>query len=242
MEVEDPCVGLGSGTARAHIQAAEFRRREDAIMADAAAVGESCEGAMPSLARGARRFLGFLCLAALASGCTIGPSAPLLSPVEIAKSYGYSETALGDTRYQVTYVAPAQRTGRSVDVRAATTAAERKLAYDLATWRAAQLALVHGYAGFRVGNTNADVNAFQEEPTYLPPPWWGPGDFHRPYFGAPWGPYWEESPFILLQLSLTIEFVMQPSPGVGDVDARQLIEQLRRLYPGAEAAPPPGGV
>ena len=40
-----------------------------------------------------------------------------------AKDYGYSETTTGDGRYQVTFVAPPQRTGRSVDMRAETTAA-----------------------------------------------------------------------------------------------------------------------
>jgi hypothetical protein len=198
---------------------------------------------MPGLAA-MRISVGLFGVAVLASGCTIAPPAPLLSPVEVVKSYGYSETALGDNRYQVNYVAPAQRTGRSVDMRAATAAAERKLAYDLAVWRAAQLALAHGYAGFKLGNTNANINTYEEEPAYLPPPWWGPGRFHRSSFGDTWGPYWEPSPFVLLQLDLTIDVLMEPSPGAGDYHARGAIEQLRRTYPdaeGAPASPPPSG-
>jgi hypothetical protein len=181
--------------------------------------------------------VGVLAVTLLASGCTIPPPAPLLSPLEVAQSYGYADAALGDNRYQVTYVAPAQRTGRSIDARAATTAAERKLAQDLAVWRAAQLALAHGYGGFKVGNTNANVNTYEEEPAYLPPPWWGPGGFRRPYYGSPLGPYWEPSPFVLLQLDLTIDVVMERSPGAGDYDARATIEWLRRSYPGAEGPP-----
>jgi hypothetical protein len=192
---------------------------------------------MPGLAVTTRNLLGLLAVAILAGGCTITPPAPLLSPIEVAKSYGYSEVALGDNIFQVTYVAPAQRTGRSGEMRAATVAAERKLAYDLAVWRAAQLALAHGYAGFRVGNTNANINAYEEEPAYFPPPWWGPGDFRRPFAGPTWGPYWEPSPFVLLQLDLTIDVYMQPSPGAGDYLARETIEQMRRTYPNAEGPP-----
>src|SRR5450755_1442657 len=118
MEFEDPCAGcerLGPRSPGSE----EFRPEGDVIIAD-----ETREGAMPGLAA-MRISVGLFGVAVLASGCTIAPPAPLLSPVEVVKSYGYSETALGDNRYQVNYVAPAQRTGRSVDVRAATAAAER---------------------------------------------------------------------------------------------------------------------
>jgi hypothetical protein len=183
--------------------------------------------------------LGLVAAVALASGCTTAPAPPLLSPIEVAKSYGYSEVPLGDDHYQVTYVAPADRTGRSVDARAATIAAERKLAFDLAVWRAAQLALAQGYAGFKVGNTNSNVYTYEDEPFYQPPPWWGPGYFRRPYFGGGWGPYWEPSPFLVVQVDVTIDVLMERSPGPGDYKARETIEQLRSIYPGAEGELPP---
>jgi hypothetical protein len=186
---------------------------------------------------------GLFCVALLASGCASGPPAPLLSPIEVGKDHGYSEVALGGDRYQVTYVAPPQRTGRSGDMRAAAVAAERKLALDMVAWRAAQLAQAHGYAGFKLGNTNANVNTYDEEPAYLPPPWWGPGGFRRPYYGDTFGPYWEPSPFVLLQVDLTVDVTLEASPGASADNAQATIERLRQAYPGGEAAtaPPAAG-
>ncbi|MDB5408413.1 MAG: hypothetical protein JWL84_3325 [Rhodospirillales bacterium] len=177
---------------------------------------------------------GFFCVALLASGCASGPPAPLLSPIEVGQDHGYSEVALGGDRYQVTYVVPPQRSGRSSDIRAAAIAAERKLALDMVAWRAAQLALAHGYAGFKLGNINANVNTYDEEPAYLPPPWWGPGGFRRAYYGD-LGPYWEPSPFVLLQVDLSVDVTLEASPGPGADSAQATIERLRQAYPGVEA-------
>jgi hypothetical protein len=192
---------------------------------------------MPGLAM-TRIAVALFGVALLASSCATAPAPPLLSPLAVAKDYGYSETATGDGRYQVTFVAPPQRTGRSIDMRAETTAALRKQAFDLATWRAAQLALAHGDAGFKIGNTNSNVNNYADEAAYLPPPWWGAGGFRRGYFDGGLGPYWEESPFVLVQLDLTIDVVLEKAPAAGDYNAAQLIDQLRRTYPGADAAAP----
>jgi hypothetical protein len=193
---------------------------------------------MPGLAM-TRIAVALFGVALLASGCATGPAPPLLSPLAVAKDYGYSETPIGsDGRYQVTFVAPPQRTGRSVQMRAETTAALRKQAFDLATWRAAQVALAHGDAGFKVGNTNSNVNNYADEAAYLPPPWWGAGGFRRGYFGGGFGPYWDDSPFVMVQLDLTIDVILEKSPATGDYNAAQLIEQLRRTYPGADAAVP----
>src|ERR1700712_2741267 len=169
---------------------------------------------MPGLAM-MRILIPLFAVAGLASGCASAPPAPLLSPGEVAKSYGYSERALGGDHYQVSFVAPAQRTGRSLEMRAASTAAARKQAFDLATWRAAQIALAHGDSGFRVGDTNSNVNSYEDAASYMPPPWWGAGVYRGGYFAGTWGPYWDESPFVLLQLDLTIDVFLEKSPVAG---------------------------
>src|SRR4051812_42030692 len=46
------------------------------------------------------------------AACETGPKLPLLSPIEQAREYGYSETQRGPDSYEVTYLAPSQRSTR----------------------------------------------------------------------------------------------------------------------------------
>ena len=83
-----------------------------------------------------RRSIGCLALAGALSSCQIGSPPPLLSPIQATGEYGYADLALGDGRYQVSYVGPSQRSLRSPGARQEIDAAERTQAYDFALWHA----------------------------------------------------------------------------------------------------------
>ena len=193
------------------------------------------------------RWIGLLALVVMLSGCETTPAAPLLSPIELARSYGYSEVAQGDNRYAVTYLGPSRRGFRSASSRQEMDAAQRTQAYDFALWHAAQIALAQGFAGFRVGNVQTNVNTINDD-SYDPyygsgwpgygPAWYGPG---YPYRGPYPGPYWGPSPYVLLQTQVTMDVTLLRSPGPGEYEARDVIEQLRRTYPGADGTVMEGG-
>jgi hypothetical protein len=197
------------------------------------------QGVRPS---GMRRCVMLVVLLASLAACSSVPPAPLMSPIAVARDHGYAETPVGDNRFAVTYIAPTQRTYRDLASRGAVTTAERSQAFDLAVWRAAQIALAQGYRGFRVTSTRSNTNAFSDN-NYDPffGPWYGPGGFpRRGFWGGPYGPYWgpPPDPYSYVQTEVTIDVTMLHDPAPGDYDAQSAIEQMRRTYPGAEGPPP----
>jgi hypothetical protein len=181
---------------------------------------------------------GLLAIVALVTACTSDPAPPLMSPIEVARSYGYSEVPIGDNRYAVTYTGPSQRTLRSANARQETGAVEHTQAYDFALWRAAQIALAQGFPGFRVGNVRTNVDTLVDD--YYDP-FYGPGLSTHRYLWGPgpyWGPYGAPNPYAYQQTSVTMDVTLLQSLGPGDYDARDTIDQLRKTYPGAEGTPP----
>ncbi len=191
--------------------------------------------------------LAVLALAGVSLGsCAGGPSYPLLTPVDVARSFGFSDTRLPDGRYEVSYVAPAmQGFGYRYD-QSPTEKQGKSLAFDMAIWRAAQIAEAQGFQGFSVADTksNSDI---QQRAAYYDDPWgpaWGPGPYwglRRPPFG--WGDYNppETSVQVEVKLAVTLSNDLKP----GDYNAADAIQQLRRTYPGADGgavAPPPQAV
>lgn len=188
-------------------------------------------------------------LGALLGGCATGPAYPLLTPVDIARSFGFSDVRLPDGRYEVSYVAPAQQGyGYRYD-QSPTERQGKALAYDMAIWRAAQIAQSQGFQGFSVADTrsNSDI---QQRAGYYDDPWgggwggpgWGPG----PYWGWRRGPYGWDSyynpPETSVQVQVKLDVALSNSLKPGDYNAADAIEQLRRTYPGADGglvAPPP---
>lgn len=178
----------------------------------------------------------------LLGGCATGPSYPLLTPVEVARSFGFSDTRLADGRYEVSYVAPALRGfGYRFD-QSPTEQQGKSLAYDMAIWRAAQIAQSQGFQGFSVADTksNADI---QQRSAYYDGPWgpgWGPGPYwgwHRPPYG--WGDYNPPETSVQVEVKLAVALSNNLKPG--DYNAADAIDQLRKTYPGADGggAPPP---
>ena len=176
-------------------------------------------------------------------GCATGPSYPLLTPVDVARSFGFSDTRLPDGRYEVSYVAPAQQGyGYRFD-QSPTERQGKALAFDMAIWRAAQIAQSQGFQGFSVADTksNSDI---QQRAGYYDDPWgpgWGPGPYwgwRRPYG---WDTYYNP-PETSVQVQVKLNVALSNSLKPGDYNAVEAIEQLRKTYPGADggiiAAPP----
>lgn len=194
------------------------------------------------LLRRAKLWRGVLLLMALAllpTGCATGPQLPLLTPIAVAGSFGYSEIRVSDDRYIVTYVAPPRLTSAYGTAREADAQAARTLAFDMAVWRAAQIAEAQGFAGFRIIDRRSDVDTYPA-PFYDPwDPWPGPcwqcRRFGFPYYSDPFG----YQPYAYVQARVTLTVQMLHDPGPGDYRAADVIEQLRRTYPGADGAPPP---
>ena len=186
----------------------------------------------------ARLSIVLLALALALGGCATGPSYPLLSPLATAKSFGYAEAPRGENRYGVTYVTPARLAFGAAGPSGSDAEAARTLGYDMAVWRAAQLAAASGFEGFRVSDRQADVT-FYPDPLDLdfPPSYWGPGWWRRrdPFWGMndPWPP-----PRLLLAARVTIDVRLVHAPGPDDYDTAGVLAQLAHTYPGADGTPP----
>ena len=182
--------------------------------------------------------LGALLATAVLAGCETGPQLPLLSPIEQARAYGYSETPRGPDAYEVTFVAPSQRSTRFQPELDADADAARTRATDMALWRAAELAEQRGFVGFHVGQVRANVeitrDSYYDDPFYGPP-WWGRGFGpwgHR--LGYPWPAYYGTSPYTTIQPRVSVDIELRNELAAGDYNAAEVIAELRRRYPQAE--------
>ena len=206
-----------------------------------------------------RRIVAASLLGVLAA-CATGPQMPLLSPLAVAKRYGYAEATFGPAKARVTYVGPVRQSSANAVERDPDVNASRTQAYDLAVWRAAQIAVERGFAGFHVDSSRADIDTTFDDPFY--DPFYGP---YGPYLGPPFGRrawgypgYYPDYPYAYIQARVTIDVTLMQALGPGDYVAQDTIAQLRRTYPTAEgfaanvavpspapapapAAPPPSG-
>ena len=169
-----------------------------------------------------------LWLGLVLTGCTATP--PLLSPLEQAKRYGYSERELAPDRVEVSYQGPRHTlpTG-SPTVPEAQVAPVRAEALDLATWRAAALALARGFTGLRVVERQSFVDA---RPDFLydagPWPTWR---YTALVYGAP-GYAGALAVYVQARATITVQLVATPQGD--DLDAAETIARLRAAHPGAE--------
>jgi hypothetical protein len=123
---------------------------------------------LPSLRRS---ILAAVLLAASACSSTPG-SQPVLVPAMAALSatgdYGWSETELAPDRYEVAFVTPSLSAHGDPEVDFGLVG-ERQRTYDLALWRAAQLAIEKGYPALAVESESRDVEVDIVDPPGPPP-------------------------------------------------------------------------
>ncbi len=174
---------------------------------------------------------------ALLAGCVAGIPVPLYSPIEVGLSFGYSDAALSDTRYEVTYVAPTRTTYvYGGEQRSRESERQVELAYDMALWRAADLALARGFPAFRVAERNNDARVDVRYEYYDDGPY-DPFFDHRGHFH--YGPFSSftyprsSDRYALLSARVTIvaDLVGEGEPDA--FDARMTRDRLREKYPQA---------
>jgi hypothetical protein len=200
---------------------------------------------MPSPRR--RRHFGILStglLLLLATACA--PNPPLYVPLQAGGDHGYTEVRVSPTRYQVTFKAPVA-IYPALNKSAARSHAEHRttLAYDMAMWRAAELALENGFPAFKITDRSNDVSTDYRYGTYgapfYPPcydPRFGP-DGPCPSFGFSSPSAFDRYAWIEAGVTLTVEFESAIRPGL--FDAREAVDKLRAQYPTAREAGQPLG-
>jgi hypothetical protein len=174
------------------------------------------------------------------SGCATQPAYPLMTPIQVAQSFGYDDKPLGGTHYQVTYVTPPQAAFGYRYYTSPTQRQAKDMAFDLATLRVAQLAQQSGWQGFDITDRHSS-----DDTDYIDPLWgdgpWGPGwgwrhrrwwGYDGPYYGTP-----EER--VQAEVTLSVNFTNDIKPG--DYRAADVIQQVGARYPGVLAAPAAAG-
>jgi len=191
-----------------------------------------------------RRWLAIFSLAILATvatGCTETRRPPVAAMVPQSTNgvFGYSDKMVASDLYEVTYVSPPLRAAPASDD-AHGLAGEKQRVYELALWRAAQLAQEKNYPAFEVQHENRDVDVtVQHDPVYYPPPlFFGPcrWDCGWPYGYWPY-PYdygYRTRAAGRIAVQLTVK--MLPQATSNSFDTAATIERLRKAYASATFA------
>jgi hypothetical protein len=182
-------------------------------------------------------FIGF---GFLLAACAATPVYPLLTPIQVARDFGYFEQPIDDSHWVVSYVTPEAGAYGFRDDHAPAEAQVKNLALDMALWHASQIALAHGYAGFEVTDRRTSTDAVNSTDPYDDPYWYGGFGFrHRRFYGAWGGPGWyEPTRESTLQVEAKLTITLTKAPKGEDFRADETINRLRAIYPGADAAPP----
>jgi hypothetical protein len=98
-----------------------------------------------------------LSLILVLAGCTEPSRAPLYSPLSARAYFGYTEQPVNPNTVRVTYLTPPVRVNASSEI-GAVRSERMNLAYDIAVWRAAELALAAGYPAFSITDLQSDGN------------------------------------------------------------------------------------
>lgn len=193
----------------------------------------------PTGFRPMRALGGHLLALAILAGCAPGLSYPLYSPQEVTGSYGFAERRLNGSHYKVTYLAPA-RTIYSYDDRGRKLAAAKQLdlAYDMALWRAAELALARGFRRLVVSHRDNDVSV-EIGYEYYDDPYGHFPYYHRRFRHHHFGyPYYRRfgyyDSYARLTARVSIEVAFLPRDGEG-MDAEAVLGRLRAKHPSAAA-------
>ena len=170
----------------------------------------------------------------LIAGCA--PIPPLYSPLATTGYYGYADEPLGPTRIKVLYKAPRGATF-AISTYQQDADAERRiaLAYDMAIWRASELAIASGYPAFtitdRLNNVNVDVRYNFAGDLFYNPCYGAVTGYRFGCTPAPFPTAFDRYAWADAMVTLTIE--LQPEIRPGAFDAANTISELRAQYPTA---------
>jgi hypothetical protein len=166
------------------------------------------------------------------AGCQSAPPRPLYQPLETGAEFGYTEQQVDPTHWEVTYAGPRYRASYSDSKRDAETESARGLAYDLALWRAAQIALEQNRPSFAVVSERRDVDrSTQVDRRYGGYPYSYPFGFrHSGYWGYwPW--YYDDYTVRSYgEATVTLSIDLEPEPGAQVIDAKETAARLEDEY------------
>src|SRR5215813_2858393 len=180
-------------------------------------------------------------LGALSAGCAENRRPPVAAMVPQSTNgvFGYSDKMVAPDLYEVTYVSPRLRATQDADD-AHGLAGEKQRVYDLALWRAAQLAQERAFPAFLVQHESRDVDVSVRRdvvyPASPPPLFFGPcrWDCGWPYGYWPYGygyPTYRTSAAGIITVNLTVKMLAKAT---GDsFDTGTTIERLRKAYASA---------
>jgi hypothetical protein len=199
-----------------------------------------------------RRWLaiaGVVISATLTAACAENRKPPVAAMVPQSTNgvFGYSDKMVAPDLYEVTYVSPPLRATQDADD-AHGLAGEKQRVYDLALWRAAQLAQEKGFPAFQVQHESRDVDVtVRRDPVYpaypLAPIFFG----HRCRWDCDWPfGFWPGYPYDYgypsyrtqaagrITVSLTVKMLANATADAQDTAAT--IERLRKAYGSATFA------
>ena len=156
----------------------------------------------------------------LLTACTAAPTYPMLTPIQVAKDFGYFDQPVDDTHWVVSYVTPQQAGYGFRGDQSPAEAQVKGLAMDMALWHASQVAQAHGYPGFTVTDRRSSTDAVNVQDLYYEDPYWFGFHYHRwgawgwggPE-GGPWGgPGFYDAPQSKLQVEAKLNITLTHSP------------------------------
>lgn len=191
-----------------------------------------------------RRWLtiaGLVFLGAVVAGCTETRRPPVAAMVPQSTNgvFGYSDKMVAPDLYEITYVSPPLRAAPASDD-AHGLAGEKQRVYELALWRAAQLAQEKNYPAFEVQHENRDVDVtVRHDPVYYPPPlFFGPCrwdcDWPFGYWPYPYDYGYRTRAAGRIAVQLTVKMLPKATPDSFDTAAT--VERLRKAYASATFA------
>ncbi|MEX0809677.1 MAG: hypothetical protein WD044_13205 [Dongiaceae bacterium] len=175
--------------------------------------------------------LAFVALA----GCTPAAPRPAMVSIDQTDQYGYATAPAGEDRFVVEYVTPELATSTRDTTREQEIEEEKARAYDLALWRAAQIAQERGYAAFIVEESSRDADVSVDYDRYggYGDPWFNQfsyGYHPYPYRNMGYHPYFPYHPYaynryqrseasMLLRVKLLVREASPDEPGAFDTAA-----------------------
>ncbi len=165
------------------------------------------------------------------AGCQLGPVAPLMSPLADGAGFGYREHQLSEHRYEVVYLGPRARTWLDRGKREEDVEQARGLVYDLALWRAAEIAVENDFAAFTVEDrrTDVEVEIIDEWPYY---PYYDFPYHHRfGYRGSYDYGYGFRSAWLRARGTLTVALRAEATDA--SFDAAATVRRLEKKHPDA---------
>ncbi len=179
---------------------------------------------------GVFRFLSAVVLAAGLAACGAPSSVPLMSSWESETGFGYTERRLGGERYEIRYVTPFVRTSLDPKKRAEEVERLGELAYEIALWRTANLAIARQFEAFAIASSQGDVEVqdYDDTPNGVRYGLAHPNSGYR--FVLSPGPR-IRSAWLKATSELTV--ILKPRAGPDDMDARTTAARLAGKHKGA---------